>query len=452
MTLRPIQQSRRFIATAFVLLGAGAIGATLFAVLQTRRLESNVRSAVGDMMTSIRLVAELENDVEKRRALVSDHIAAKTAEEMAALDAQLAAASSKIAARIRGYSPWIDVPGEAGSWERARQDLAVLDKHFERALVLSRENRDDEARRVMDGTDAHLASAEADLDEVISLNDRGATEGLMRFSTIRHRLVLTLFGIGLCAVSGLFLLGRWALAQIALREREMTLNAERLQARNQELDAFAGRVAHDIRGDLAAINLAMVPLADHVPRDDRSLQILKRGTRRMEALVNDLLTLARLEAAGRGRCDPAAVVAEVVEDLGPRIAADTGKLRVSVEHADVACNEGLLRQAVTNLVDNAVKYRRPDVAPEVTIAGSPKDGGYDLRVTDNGQGMSREDASRVFEPLYRAPRTMDIPGTGLGLSIVSRVAAASQGSLSVDSRLGEGTTFVMHLPLALDSG
>jgi signal transduction histidine kinase len=84
----------------------------------------------------------------------------------------------------------------------------------------------------------------------------------------------------------------------------------------------------------------------------------------------------------------------------------------------------------------------------VEISGGAIDGGYDLRVSDNGLGMSPEDAGRVFEPFYRSTRTQDLPGTGLGLSIVNRVVQASGGTLSVETELGRGSTFIVHLPRA----
>jgi signal transduction histidine kinase len=138
----------------------------------------------------------------------------------------------------------------------------------------------------------------------------------------------------------------------------------------------------------------------------------------------------------------------VEQDLAPRIEAEKGAPRVSVAHAEVACSEGLLQQAVTNLIDNAIKYRRPEVTPDVEISGAFLGGQYDLRVSDNGMGMSKDDEKRVFEPFYRSARTRNLPGTGLGLAIVSRVVEASGGELSVDTRLGEGSTFVVRLPLA----
>jgi signal transduction histidine kinase len=195
------------------------------------------------------------------------------------------------------------------------------------------------------------------------------------------------------------------------------------------------------------MKLALAPLTSKLPAGDRTLEVIGRGVKRMEGLVEDLLTLARIEAHARGRCDPATVVAEVEADFAPRIAAQKGAVHVSVSHAEVSCSEGLLRQAVTNLLENAVKYHRPDAAPEVEISGMAIDGSYDLKVSDNGVGMSAEETTQVSRPFYRSPRTQDRPGTGLGLSIVNRVAEASGGKLSVQSSLGRGSTFVVRLPL-----
>jgi signal transduction histidine kinase len=304
----------------------------------------------------------------------------------------------------------------------------------------------------MDGLGPKFAVVDQELDQLIATNNQGAAASLARFSMIRVRLMLTLLALGAAVLVGTGLVGRWVSRQVAYREREMLRNAQTLEARNRELDAFAGRVAHDIRAPLTAIKLAMTPLATKVPRGDRTLGILERGVGRMEALVEDLLALARIETQTRGHCDPALVVAELEREFASRMEAEKGVLRVSVNHAVVSCSEGLLRQAVTNLVENALKYHRPEVAPEVDISGSSCNSSYDLRVSDNGLGMTTEDAGRVFEPFYRSPRTQDLPGTGLGLSIVSRVAEASGGRLSVETKLGQGSTFVVHLPLAESPG
>jgi signal transduction histidine kinase len=366
---------------------------------------------------------------------------------MSDIDRRLAAVQVRIVHDLDTYEPWIDLPGERDVWDRTRADVAALDAPIARALALSRQNHDAEARLVMDRTAPQFTRIDRDIDRVVAINERGASESLSGFSMIRHRLVVILVGIGLAALAGTLFLGRWALLQITRREDELANAAARLEARNSELDAFAGRVAHDIRGPLAAVNLALTPLETRLPPDDRALQALRRGTGRIAALVEDLLALTRVESLERGQCDPANVVTQVAQDLESRLDPDRGTLEVSVAHATVACSEGLLRQAVTNLVDNAVKYRRPEVKLTVRITGAPEDGRYELRVSDNGVGLAADETPRVFEPFDRSPRTRDIPGTGLGLAIVRRVAEANQGTLSVDSTLGQGSTFVVHLPL-----
>jgi signal transduction histidine kinase len=108
---------------------------------------------------------------------------------------------------------------------------------------------------------------------------------------------------------------------------------------------------------------------------------------------------------------------------------------------------GLLEDVFTNLGDNAVKYRRPDVPLEVDVRGRVDRNAYIYSVADNGLGMTHEDARHAFEPFFRAPGSRDLPGTGLGLSIVRRIVELHGGAVSVDSEVGTGTTFTVRLPL-----
>src|SRR6185369_16467771 len=124
-----------------------------------------------------------------------------------------------------------------------------------------------------------------------------------RFSATRFQLMLALLAIGLCALAGTAVAGGWASRQVARREEALSLSARMLEERNRELDAFAGRVAHDIRGPLTTISLATSALAVTAPQEERTADILRRGVKRMEALVDDLLMLARIESQARGRCD-----------------------------------------------------------------------------------------------------------------------------------------------------
>ena len=440
--------SRRFVTIALTFVCASVMTVTLFGVAQTRILEARARDIVDDMLTSIRLVRQLDDYVEQKHVLVDDHILASLPAEMARIEVKLAAIDAEIAATLRAYEPWVNQPGERATSEQARAHLLALKEPIARALALSRVNRDDEARQEVALVSGEFALLNDDFDRLVAINDQGATASLSRFSATRFRLMVALLAIGLGALAGAAGAGAWASRQVARREEALSLNARMLEARNRELDAFASRVAHDIRGPLTTISLATSTLAATAPGEARTTDILRRGTKRMEALVDDLLALARIESQVSGRCDPRKIAAQVAEDLAARLATERGTLRSSVEEAEIACSEGLLRQALTNLLENAVKYRRPEVPPAVEISGAKIDGEYQLRVSDNGAGMSEEEAARIFEPLYRAPRMQHLPGTGLGLSIVNRIVQASGGAISVESTLGQGSTFVVHLKLA----
>jgi signal transduction histidine kinase len=221
-----------------------------------------------------------------------------------------------------------------------------------------------------------------------------------------------------------------------------------LEERNRELDAFAGRVAHDLRGPLTSMRLAVWRIVKQLPDGAAPSASVERAIERMDILIRDLLSLSRVETrAHDGVCDPASVAAGVLDDLSIRVAAVAGSLQVEVEPARVRCAEGLLAEALTNLADNALKYRRPDEPPRVALTGRAIGPRYELRVADNGIGMSIDEKRQAFAPFYRAHREPSAPGSGLGLSIVKRIAEASGGDVVVDSALGQGTTFVLHLPL-----
>jgi len=113
-----------------------------------------------------------------------------------------------------------------------------------------------------------------------------------------------------------------------------------------------------------------------------------------------------------------------------------------------AVNPPLLEQAVVNLVDNAVKYSPEGSAVEVVLIEATDE--IVIGVRDQGQGVPREHLPRLFERFYRVDkaRSRDLGGTGLGLAIVKHVAQAHGGRVSVDSRVGEGSTFRIHLPRA----
>jgi signal transduction histidine kinase len=179
--------------------------------------------------------------------------------------------------------------------------------------------------------------------------------------------------------------------------------------------------------------------------------VLRRGITRMEFLIGDLLALSRIDAEPRAISQTSAIEQILKEELAPQVKSLNGILRIQLEPAAVRCSEGLLRQVLWNITDNAMKYRRTEVQLEIEVEGHIVGNSYQFRISDNGSGMSPEAARHAFEPFFRAEAVRATPGTGLGLSIVKRVIDVSGGTVSVASEAGKGTTFVVHLPLDTSS-
>jgi two-component system phosphate regulon sensor histidine kinase PhoR len=221
---------------------------------------------------------------------------------------------------------------------------------------------------------------------------------------------------------------------------------------------FVANVSHELKTPVTAIKGYAETLRDGAVGDpaDRSrfLEVICRQADRLQAIIEDLLALAAIEHAG----DMHAVEMEDVA-LAPlleaacrncRAAADEKRIRIRCEcPADLRArvNASLIEQAVTNLVENAVKYS--DSGSEVSAAAMTEGSEIVLRVSDRGVGIAAEHLPRLFERFYRVDkgRSRKQGGTGLGLAIVKHVAIAHGGRVDVSSAPGRGSVFRLRLPV-----
>jgi signal transduction histidine kinase len=444
-------RNRRPLMLAFASIAALFGLTNVAALMQMRQVRAQTDRIVGNTLRSIELVSRMGRDLDRQRLLVDEHIFEHERVSMARVEAQLAERQRDFADAARAYEPLALLPAEATRWRHIDAGVTTLRAPLEAALVLSRENRDADARRAMYDLDSRFDAIDGDISALIQLDHESADQTLLRIASLQRSSLLVLVLLGLTGIAIATVMGSWASRQVVRRETESLRHAQALEERNKDLDAFAGRVAHDLRGPLTTINLAQARLerraASH--QEGQAGERLRRAVTRMEALIEDLLALSRIGAEERlGSCEVATVAEQMRDDLAARLESEGATLRLDVAAGQARGSEGLLRQALANLVENAVKYRRPEVSPEVEVVGRAAGADYRLSVSDNGLGMSPDEAARAFEPFYRAKRAPAAPGTGLGLSIVKRVIEASGGTIAVQSQLGRGTTFVVTLPLA----
>jgi two-component system phosphate regulon sensor histidine kinase PhoR len=217
---------------------------------------------------------------------------------------------------------------------------------------------------------------------------------------------------------------------------------------------FVANVSHEIRTPLTVLagfveTLATLPLSEDERR--RVLALMQQQTDRMQSLVGDLLTLARLEGSPPPTIDRWLPVAPLLRRaVSDAQALSRGRHEIDAQGGDaaeVAGNDAELLSAVANLLHNAVRYT--PTGGRIHLRWQARaEGGADLSVTDTGIGISREHLPRLTERFYRvdSSRSRDTGGTGLGLSIVKHVAQRHGGQIDVSSEPGKGSVFRITLP------
>jgi two-component system phosphate regulon sensor histidine kinase PhoR len=220
---------------------------------------------------------------------------------------------------------------------------------------------------------------------------------------------------------------------------------------------FVANVSHELKTPITSIKGFVETLLDGASQDpvdaERFLRIIAKQADRLHAIIEDLLSLSKIEQSEDAEdiyLEPAPLrgVLEAAVNACASAASDH-EISVTLQcDADVQAriNPMLLEQAVVNLLDNAIKYSEP--RREVQISGEIADGEVRIHVADRGSGIAAEHLPRVFERFYRVDRARSrkLGGTGLGLAIVKHIAQAHHGRVTIESTLGVGSTFTIHLP------
>lgn len=246
-------------------------------------------------------------------------------------------------------------------------------------------------------------------------------------------------------------------SRVQERTHELGLANEELGRSNRELQDFAFVASHDLQeplrkiqafGDLLKNEYAGGLGADGADFIDR----MQSAARRMNALIRELLEYSRVVTRGQTfvPVDLSVVVREVLEDLQTRVAEAKGRVTVG-DLPTIDADALQMRQLMQNLIGNALKFRRPEVPPAVTVTSSietPSDGTrvLRLRVTDNGIGFDPKYLDRIFTPFQRLHGGRDYEGTGMGLAVCRRIAERHGGQITATSVPGEGSEFLVTIP------
>jgi two-component system, OmpR family, phosphate regulon sensor histidine kinase PhoR len=219
---------------------------------------------------------------------------------------------------------------------------------------------------------------------------------------------------------------------------------------------FVANVSHELRTPLSILRGYIETLLDEPDQTSselrRILEVMERHSDRLNALVEDVLSLARLESPGielhRSAVELPELLHSIMRDWEKRFAAKKLKshLNFPANLPRLDADETRLQELIYNLLDNAVKYSKP--GGTVFLRAEVDDDAVRLSVRDEGTGIPQEDLPRIFERFYRADksRASEQPGTGLGLSIVKHIVQLHGGRVEANSQLGQGTTISVLLP------
>ena len=220
---------------------------------------------------------------------------------------------------------------------------------------------------------------------------------------------------------------------------------------------FAANVSHEIKTPLTAIKgfVETLRTGDRAePKEtERFLAIIEKHVDRLTAIIEDLMKLSKIEQQDEKsdihleEGSVKSVISSAIQTC--REKAKAKKITIDLvcpEDISFQCDSRLMTQAMVNLLDNAINYSNEK--SDIKISASLKNDEIMIRVQDHGIGIPKENLSRLFERFYRVDkaRSRELGGTGLGLAIVKHIAQAHGGRVSVDSILGKGSTFSLHLP------
>jgi two-component system phosphate regulon sensor histidine kinase PhoR len=247
-----------------------------------------------------------------------------------------------------------------------------------------------------------------------------------------------------------------------------TTKAQRVEQMRAD---FVANASHELRTPLASLTGFIDTLRGHAKDDpdarERFLAIMGEQASRMRRLIDDLLSLSRIELNEHVRPSGSVNLGDVVEDAVHALQPMAVAANIQLDYVEPASlpnvvgDKDELYQVVQNLIDNAIKYGRPHTAVMVQLgtrrAGPGEPGpspAVVLSVNDQGEGIAREHIPRLTERFYRVDvkRSRAIGGTGLGLAIVKHIVNRHRGRLVIESQVGEGSTFTVHLPLATVAG
>ena len=437
-------------ATLFAV--AGFLGANVYSQRDAKAIHTSARSIATNGAPSIRYLSDVRGVMHQMQTAVGLAVAAASRGQP--LDRAVFRKFEKtLSAEMQTYLALPFYPGESELAALVTQSIDDFEHAADRAIALSEEGNHEAARRTVRVELAPLGEhANEVIGRLIDFNDAHVSESSAHIDKLQRRMVYVSYVLhGMAGAVSIILT---VLVTLAVRQR-MALSLERhrlAEARAEEMEQFAGRVAHDLKSPLGAICLRLTLMQRKHP-GDVSLVRLSEQALTMNRTIDGLLSFAVSGgvASPGAQAELAGVVAETLDSLEEETEAAGADLKVDeCPTVYLAIAESALSSVLSNLLRNAVKYVGDGENPERKIrirAVRLGNGRCRVEITDTGPGIPPEQREIIFEPFVRVGQSQR-PGIGLGLATVKRLLEAYGGEVGVEPGFECGSRFWFELPEA----
>jgi two-component system OmpR family sensor kinase len=447
----PVARQWRALQLGFAAILALIVASVSFSLAESWRTQAESRRLLSDARQSAFLIGHTGQQLALLRASTEEAIH-QPASELHDSVARIADVERSLDDDLQELRERLS-QDELVEWLEIAPLVFQFRANLDYVLAIAQAGERQNAERLLEETAAGSANLFEKLDVLFRRGDL-ETQTAVREAEERSALARELQAIAGLALFACTAAVATAVSRMTRRSQDkLATYIDRVESSNRDLEAFAGRVAHDLKNVLSPLQLAGPMLLQSAGQADVVVTIgarVERVTRRAVDLLEGLLAFARAGAptAESERASIDEELSAVLEELEPVARQVNAKTDVAIEPSlAVRCSNSLLHVVLLNVLSNSLKFLQGRDEREVHIRGRAEGARCVIDVEDTGPGIPPAALKRIFEPFFRV-QGVRVAGSGIGLATVRRIVDAHQGSIVVQSVEGRGTRVRIELPAA----
>jgi signal transduction histidine kinase len=431
------------------------VGVSIFVIRDVRTAGLEAQQMYARSVLGLRRIGELQYQAQETRRSTLYALTTTDSNLQVEYADQSREADRRVTEGIAEYLKQARIPAEIETGRGLQRDWSAYLKVRDEVLASILEGSTQEAVAMdLNGGVPSFERVRQDLEQIKRLYDEQASAQLVRVGASSRRSVVRLVGV-VCFTLIFATFAVWAI------QRSKMLSAVQFAKLQME---FVASISHELRTPLAVISSAAENIADGVVEGKEQLarygSVIRNQSRQITDLVNQILLFASTRNKKTRYTLRSLQVSEIIAlamENTAELVREAGfvvEQQVEPDLPSIAGDLSALSHCLQNLIGNAIKYSGQIrwICIRALLAEARNTGNREIQISvqDRGIGIDKSDLPHIFEPFYRSPAVSaaQIHGTGLGLLLAKSIAEAMNGKLTVESKLGSGSTFTLHLPIA----